>query len=408
MKRSIVALPLIAIASPALADGVTFKPLIDARLRLESVDQAGVPEQSDALTLRLRAGGEVKSGDFAVLVEGEATAALSSTYNSGLNGKGIYPIVADPQNIDLNRAQVQFTGVPKTVLTLGRQRINLDDQRFVGTVLWRQNEQTYDAVRAEWTGIKGVKADVTYAWGVRTIWGVNGFGARQQAISGDNVFANLSYKAKTWGIAGFAYQVDQDEAVVQNFRNSSRTFGIRANASLPVAKGVKLNVLGSYATQSDFHRNPNDYAADYFAGEAVLDLSGPKLTAGFEVLGADSGLALTSFQTPLATLHKFNGFADKFLVTPPNGLRDIYFGAGYALPKAKLLPGFNINLTWHQFKSDRLNQKYGNEWNAVGGFKIGKKVSLLAKYANYRRSGAANFAGDADTRKYWVELDYAF
>jgi hypothetical protein len=403
---SIAILSTTACSTPALAGDVELKPIIDARLRYENVDQDGIAVEGDAVTLRLRAGVEAKSGPFAFLIEGEGTLAIVEDYNSGLNGVP-GPIIADPQNIDLNRAQIQFTGLPKTVITAGRQRINLDDQRFVGGVAWRQNEQTYDAVRAEWTGIKGVKADVTYAWSVRTIWGVDGFGARQQSISGDNILANLSYKHKTWGITGFAYLVDQDEAVVQDFRNSSKTFGVRGNASLPLGK-AKLNLLASYAKQSDYNRNPNNHSADYLFGEAMLDVTGFKLTAGYEVLGADSGVAFTSFQTPLATLHKFNGFADKFLVTPPNGLRDLYFGAGYAFTKVKALPGLNLNVTWHQFKSDRLGQKYGSEWNAVGGFKIGKKVSLLAKYANYDRSGAANFAGDADTEKYWVQLDYAF
>ena len=31
------------------------------------------------------------------------------------------------------------------------------------------------------------------------------------------------------------------------------------------------------------------------------------------------------FQTPLATLHAFNGWADKFLSTPVNGIEDLYF-----------------------------------------------------------------------------------
>ncbi len=415
MKRKIClsGLLLASVTPTAVhAEMITLKPLIDARLRYEHVDQDAVVEKADAVTIRVRAGVEAKTGDFAFLVEGEGTLAISEDYNSGLNGKGSFPIVADPQNIELNRAQLQYTGLSKTTVTLGRQRLNLDDQRFVGNVGWRQNEQTFDAARVEWSGIKGVKADVTYAWSARTIWGIDGGNSfapgRQQAISGDNILANLSYKAKTWGLTGFAYLVDQDEALVQNFRNSSQTFGARANAALPIGKDIKLNLLGSYAQQSDYNNNPNNHNVDYYLGEAMLDLKGVKLTGGYEVLGADTGVAFTSFQTPLATLHKFNGFTDKFLVTPPNGLRDMYFGAGYGFTKVKALPGLNFNVAWHQYKSDRLSQKYGAEWNVTGGFKIGKKLSLLAKYANYERSGVADFTGDAYTEKYWLQLDYAF
>jgi hypothetical protein len=404
LMRVTLALLCTAMASPALAEEVSVKPIIEARLRYENVDEAGIAVESDAVTLRVRAGVEAKSGPFAVLIEAEGTLAIIEDYNSGVNGLP-GPVIADPQTVELNRAQFQLTGIPKTVITAGRQRINLDDQRFVGNVGWRQNEQTYDAARIEWSGIKGVKADLTYSWGVNTIWGADGFGARQKRISGDNILGNLSYKGKDFGITGFGYLVDQDEFAVQSFRNSSKTFGVRANATVPLGK-AKLGLLASYAKQSDYNHNPNNYSADYLLGEAVLDVAGFKLTGGYEVLGADSGLAFTSFQTPLATLHKFNGTADKFLVTPPNGLRDLYFGVAKSFT-LKALRGLNAAITWHDFRSDRLSQKYGSEWNAQMGWKIGKKLSFLAKYANYQRDGAANFAGDADTEKFWVQLDYA-
>jgi hypothetical protein len=394
-----------ALATPALANQVEVKPIIEARLRYESVEQRGDPVIADAVTVRIRAGVTAKKGPFAVLIEGEGTLAVVGDYNSGLNGKP-GPVIPDPQNIDLNRAQIQFTGIPKTVITAGRQRINLDDQRFVGSVAWRQNEQTFDAVRAEWTGIKGVKADLTYAWSQRTIWGVDGFGARQQAVGGNNILANLSYKGKIFGLTAFAYIADLDEAPVQAFRLSSQTYGARGNIGLPLGK-AKLNLLGSYARQSDYNNNPNNSSADFILGEAMLEVAGFKLTTGYEVLGADNGVPLSSFQTPFATLHKFNGTADKFLITPANGLRDLYLGVG-ASPKVKALPGFNAQLTWHQFKSDRLAQNYGTEWNAQMGWKLGKKLSFLAKYADYKRKGAADFAGDADTQKFWAQIDYAF
>jgi hypothetical protein len=402
---SIALLSTSVFASPAMAEEFTLKPIIEARLRYENVDQAGVAIEAEAVTMRLRAGVEAKSGPFSFLIESEGTLAIIDDYNSGVNNKA-GPIIPDPQNVELNRAQIQFTGIPKAVITAGRQRINLDDQRFVGSVAWRQNEQTFDAVRAEYSGIKGVKADVTYAWSQRTIWGIDGFGGRQTAVGGDNILANLSYKGKTFGITGFAYLADLDEALVQNFRLSSKTFGLRANANVPLGK-AKLGFLASYAVQSDYNNNPNNSSADYLLGEATLDVAPFKLTAGYEVLGADNGVALSSFQTPFATLHKFNGTADKFLITPANGLRDLYFGAALS-PKIKSLPGFNAALVWHQFKSDRLNQNYGTEWNAQMGWKIGKKVSFLAKYADYDRKGAANFAGDADTQKFWAQLDYVF
>jgi hypothetical protein len=120
MKKTATIVLLLAGATPALADDVKIKPIVDARLRYENVYQAGVPKEADAITLRMRAGFEAKTKLIAVLVEAEGVLAISERYNSGLNGKTLYPVVADPQNVELNRAQIQLLALPKTVVTLGR------------------------------------------------------------------------------------------------------------------------------------------------------------------------------------------------------------------------------------------------------------------------------------------------
>ncbi len=401
MKKICITIALLSTASPALADEIKLKPIIDARLRYESVDQVPLTSDAEAITARVRAGVEAKTKAFALLVEAEGTLALSEKYNSGLNGKAAFPIVADPQNIELNRAQVQLLAIPKTIVTLGRQRINLDDQRFVGSVGWRDNEQTFDAARIEWSGVKNVKADITYAWSDRTIWGVDGFGARQQAVSGDNVFANLSYKHKLGTLTGFAYLVDQDEVAVNGFRLSSQTFGARFAGAAPLSKVAKLTYAASYARQSDYKNNPNNYAADYILGELGVEARGFKLLGGYEVLGSNRGVALTSFQTPLATLHKFNGWADKFLTTPANGLRDVYGTLSYSKPKVLGLDSLALTATYHDYKSDRLSQHYGEEINLQLLAKM-KRYTFTLKYADYN---AKLFA--TDTKKFWASVEWA-
>lgn len=387
---------LFAGATPAMAKDFEFKPLIDTRLRYESVDQDGLVRDADAVTARMRAGFELKEGDFSFLAEAEATLAINEQYNSTVNGLALYPVVADPENIELNRLQLQYRGLPKTVVTLGRQRINIDDQRFVGAVGWRQNEQTFDAVRVETSALGPLTADLTYSWSNRTIFGID---SSIQAISGDNVFANVGVKLGPITVKGFTYLIDQDEPGRRQF--SSQTYGLRAASGFKLGAKAKLNVVGSYARQSDWHTNPNDYSADYWLGEAALEISGFTVTGGYEVLGADSGAAFTSFQTPLATLHKFQGWADKFLVTPPNGIRDLYASGGYSFKKAGPLGPVSILVAWHQYDSDRLSIDYGNEWNAQIGFKPMKKVAMTFKYADYNARGLAT-----DTRKFWVQLDY--
>lgn len=391
-----------AFATPALATPFELKPIADARLRLETVDQEGLPKAARAITARIRGGAEGTSGNWSLLAEGEATVALGEGYDSGLNGQIAYPLVADPGNVELNRFQLQYRGIADTLVTVGRQRISLDDQRFVGSSGWRQNEQTFDAIRFESKPFDRLKADVTYAWSVRTIWGTDGKGPRQQSVDGDNLFANLAYKTAHGTLTGFVFLVDQDEDAVQGFRLSSRTYGLRFAGSRPMSANARLNYSASFARQSDHHRNPDNYAADHYAVEAGLDVSALKLGLGYEVLAADDGRPLTSFQTPLATLHKFQGWADKFTITPPNGLRDLHGSAGYGWKSVAGFDAINAVVVHHRFNSDRLDIPYGTEWNAMLSARRGRGT-LTAKIADY---DARQFA--TDTRKLWLQLEWAY
>jgi len=399
MKRLIQAAALLAVASPACADPILLKPIIDLRVRYEEDHQQGLTANSEALTARLRAGVAASDGPWSALVEAQGLLAIDDHYYDGLHGAANRPLINDPENIALSRAQIQYRTSDLTV-TAGRQRILLDDERFVGFSGFRDNGQTFDAVRTEWTPIKGLKADVSYVWSVRTIWGMDGYGARQQAVSGNNVLANLSYATPIGTVTGFAYLVDQNEAAVQGYRLSSQTYGARFTGSRPLAKGVKLSWQASYATQSDYRQNPNSYRANYYLADATLDLAAWKLNGGYEVLGADKGAALTSFQTPLATLFKFQGWADKFLTTPPNGVRDLYGSVGYGVKQIGPAQGVLLQAVYHRFDSDRLGQHEGNELDLLASAKFGH-ATLSARYADYR---ADTFA--TDTHKFWLQLDW--
>lgn len=401
MKILIVPAAALAVAGPACAQQIALKPIAEARLRYEHAEQDGLPiDTSDAVTARIRAGVSASSGAISATVVGQGNLAIVGKYYDGLNGPANRPLVADPQNIALYLAQVQYKSRALT-LTGGRQKIALDDERFVGNVAFRDNAQTFDAVRAELTPLKGLKLDVAYAWSVRTIWGFEGRGVRQQAVSGDNVFANVSYVTPVGTLTGFAYLVDQDEAAVQGYRLSSQTYGLRLAGTQPLSKAVKLSYQLSHARQSDYHRNPNDYRADYWLADALLDIRGWKLNAGYEVLGADRGRALTSFQTPLGTNFKFQGWADKLLTTPANGVRDLYFGGGYGMAKWGALSAVTLQATWHRFDSDRLDQRYGTEWNLLASAKV-HKTTLSVRYADYKAKALAT-----NTRKVWLQADWA-
>ncbi|MBC2664056.1 alginate export family protein [Novosphingobium flavum] len=411
---ALAALPLTMVGAQAahaapgdpvkFADGLTFDPIIEGRLRYEGVDTPTV--DADAVTMRLRAGFEIKSkSGLSFLAEGEGTLGIDNSYNAfpfavaSHQRRTQYAVVSDPENIDLNRLQIAYR-TKKGAITIGRQRINLDDQRFVGSVAWRQNEQTFDAVRGEAT-LGPVSLDVTYANAQRSIFGVDA--GPRQSYGGDFVFAGAGMKLGPVNAKAFSYLLSYDEAFF--FANSSASYGGRATASLPLTKAWKLNLAGSYARQTDYGTNPVRYKADYVAAEAALAGKALTVTAGYELLGGDAK-AGKSFQTPMATLHKFNGFADLFLTTPQTaaygGLQDLYGGIAYKFDGVKALPGLNAAVTYHQFDSDYGNLRYGTEWNATLGFKV-KRYLVSAKYANYQAQGFG-----VDTKKLWLQIDFAY
>jgi len=389
-----------ASVQPAQAQEIKLKPLVDARLRYEHVDQDGISDQSDAATLRIRSGLQASSGPWSTLVESEATIGIDNHYNDGLNGRPL-PLVGDPQNIELNRAQLRYADHHLTV-TAGRQLLELADQRFVGPSSWRQNQQTFDAVRVTWAGVPRLTIDTVYAWSDRTVNGIDGKGARPQSVPGNNWFGLASYAAPVGTLTGFAYLVDQDLAAVQGFRLSSQSYGVRFAGSRPIAKAWKLGYAASYARQSDYRKNPNSYAASYYLAEA--NVSGKVMTAtgGYEVLGADHGTALTSFQTPLASFFRFQGWAGKFTTTPPNGLRDLYGTLGASWKARGLVSGYSLAATYHHFDSDRLSLHYGDEIDLLAQAKIGR-TTVAARLARYSADAFAT-----DTTKVFLTLEWAF
>src|SRR5690606_10108743 len=127
--------------APAGAAGVQVKPILDTRLRYETVDQGDL--DADALTLRLRAGAEATLNNWSLLAEGEGTIAIANDYNAfpfavdDDQRRPQHAVVADPRSLDFNRLQLRYKSKDLGI-TIGRQRINLDDQRWVGSVGWRQ------------------------------------------------------------------------------------------------------------------------------------------------------------------------------------------------------------------------------------------------------------------------------
>jgi hypothetical protein len=391
---------LLAILSAGIAraagsdpvSGTEWKPLIDLRLRSETVDQAGLNQEADALTLRARLGFESsKLWGTTLLGEGVFLWPLEEHYNSTVNGRTTYPIVADPENYALNRLQLANTSLPGTTLIVGRQRINLDDQRFVGNSGWRQNEQTFDAARVINTLVPRLTVDLTYLNQVNRVFGRDSPVGR---YTGDSYLVNVGYETPAGKLTGFAYLLSFDQA----HSDSSQTLGMRFAGQKTLA-AIKLAYFASYATQKPYAHSPLSYSEDYYAGELTATYGHYTLGAGVESLGGDG---VKGFATPLATLHKFDGWADKFLSTPVNGLQRRYLTLGFLARKLRMLDSFSAAAVYHDFRSDRLDLHYGSEVDLqLQG--VWRHFTGLLKYADYSADTLAT-----STRKSWLEIDYVW
>lgn len=378
--------------APARSAARESKPIIDLRLRSESVEQAGMAHDANANTLRGRFGFETgKAWNTSFLAEADLLWSYGGDYNSTTNGHTAWPVVADPRTHEINRLQLTNTSLPGTTLVLGRQRVVLDDQRFVANVGWRQNEQTFDAVRVTNRSIANLTVDVAYLGRVNRVFG------RESLVGyydGDNYIANVAYQTPVGKLTGFAYLLDFDQAPT----DSSRTAGLRF-AGERVVRRVKLAYSTSWATQEERANNPLDYSADFHAAEVTGTLRQWSVGAGIEVL---EGNGVKGFATPLATLHKFQGWADKFLTTPANGIDDRYVTLGFATKGIGRLDTLSATVAYHVFEAERGGLDYGDEVNLQLQAKW-RRFNGALKYADYR---ADRFA--TDTRKFWAQVEFVW
>jgi hypothetical protein len=356
------------------------------RYRYENVDQDNALDNANASTLKTRLNFKTKSwNDFSAMVEVDSVSnVFVEDYNSTTNGQTAYSVVADPTGTDVNQAWLQYTGFDDTLVRYGNQRINLDNQRFVGGVGWRQNEQTYDSLVIANSSISKLTATYAYIWDVNRIFGPD---SPKSEIKADTHLFNFAYSGLPFGkLSAYSYLLDAQESPTIN----TQTIGVRlAGSKLGNDKNWSYEL--EYADQSDYDDRPTSLSADYFHGSLGYTVNGMTFGAGYEVLSGDANNAGQAFTTPLATLHKFNGWADQFLGTPGDGLEDTY------LKFSTKLSDYKFTVMYHDFSAEDSGNDYGSEIDLSLVRKFSKNYSLVLKYAAYS-------AGDikVDANKLWL------
>jgi len=363
------------------------------RYRFEYVDNEPVEENAYASTLRtvLNFRSAPLRG-FEFFIEAENVVELGDDWyrdagrpprGNGVTGR---PVVADPAGTDINQVMLRYRGYD-TDARFGRQEINIDDQRFVGAVGWRQHHQTFSAVNIENSSIGRVKLQYVFSNNVYRIFG--------DKVDTANNFLHGSIDAGKAGTLNvYGYLLNYTEAPFAAL--STNSFGFEFAGALAIDDGVTALYEAEYARQTDAADNPNNVEANYahlMGGFGFQQWVTARV--GWELLGGSEENG--RFLTPLATLHKFNGWADKFLVTPPNGLKDFYVQLNGSAA------GIAWLLSFHNFSADSVSATYGSEFDWQLTYRSDWNQTFALKGAYY---SADTFS--TDTTKIWVWTNYTF
>jgi len=354
----------------------------DTRYRYEYVDQANLPKDARASTIRNKTG--VESGffhGFRAGVEGEFVLNIGpEDFNNTINGRTQYPVVADVESAEVDQAYLESLSIPGVALLGGRYLENLDNLRYVGSVAWRQNDQTFDGAKATITAFP----DVTFLYAY--IGNVNRIFSDSSPVG--NIHSNVhlmhaeSKELSIGKLTAYTYLIDLYD--LDPLSNAS--YGGFLKGKQTLNDRFAYNYRFEYAHQTSYGDSPVAYDADYVRVEQGLTTGDLTSTLIYELLGSDNGFA--AFQTPLATGHIFNGFADVFLVIPPTGLQDFYGELKYKVPSnsgaLSAFGGLLLIAQYHEFQSAVQDLHYGSEFDFYAYLPLRSGFYAEAKYANYQ------------------------
>jgi len=359
----------------------------EIRPRYENVNVNNGKSDASAFTNRLQLGVNAKLfkvNGLSTYIE-MTDVTNRGNFNNTSNNKTNYQIVADPAQTRVTQAYIDYqTG--KTLIRAGRQGVNLDNQRFIGTVNWRQMPQTYDAVAIIDNSIDNLHLLAAYVDQVNQI--------KKNSFDTGTVLLHADYSSTPEvKFTGYGYLIE----------DVHDTIGVALTGKIPMNANSKIHYRAEYAKQNDpslTDNIPNQKAdADYYNLEVSANSNGLLVGARYEVLSAGKG-GNASFSTPLATLHGQNGWSDQFLTTPTNGLIDSNIMLGY---KAK---GFGLaKIIYHDFQAEKGGVNYGNETDVLYKTKLSavKGLSGMLKAGFYSAD-----THNTDSNKYWAMIDYKF
>lgn len=374
----------------------------DLRFRYENNNSNRALETGNAFTGRLRLGyltpvyqGLQAYAEF----EGNQDIEIND-YNNGFNNKAQYERIPDPQRNELNQLWLSYKGISNTEAKIGRQRIQLDNERFIGAAAWRQLERTFDGIMLNNTSLPNTTIILGY---LDKELNTNSTIERMQLP-----LANITYNFTGFGkLTGYSYVLEFNDPI--QYQNSNQSYGVRFEGTRKINDTLAAVYSTEYTYQRDYGRSRH-YQVDYYHIVGGMTAFGITAKGGMEQLGGNG--RLQTFDTPLGLLHKFHGWTDVFNTTPDNGLRDVYINVETTLMGVKLIG------MYHDFTDDTSKQHYGESWSFMVSKEFAKHYTLMAKYMDFNADtdGMTTVTGPSntslvqlfDTQKIWLGLGISF
>ncbi len=374
------------------------KAALSLRYRFENVTDDALAKDAQASTLRTALSLKTASfHGFSLFLEAENLSAIfdDERYNNAGSGSlsnqvRDRPVVADPELTEMNQVYLAYQS-GKASARLGRQELSWGDERFVGPVGWRQNHQSFDALHLDFKASETITVEYAYLARAHRIFG------DVKDMSSHLLSVPVTFDGGRCRLMPYALYLDYDapgDALLSTF-----TYGLEFKSGRDFAQGTKLAWEVEIARQSDVAGNRRHVDAGYYLAAASFGRKGLRGRLGYEVLEGSTEDGV--FQTPLATLHKWNGWADKFLSTPPNGLEDRYVGfEGEA-------GTIGWQVVYHDFGAESRNfgrnLDYGSEVDAQLTWKSPWKQTMALKLASY---DANAFSRDTDKWIFWTSYQF--
>jgi hypothetical protein len=391
-------LALMAFPAPA----VTAEHSIDvaARLRAIHVDQEVTHGKAGSALLRVSLESTWHEHIDSLVQLDHIATFFRDNHSDGVRNPD-RPLIPGPPGTDINQAFIRYRPGPATI-SLGRQRIEYDNQRFVGSDNYWQREQTFDSLSTEFLFSSTSRIHYAYIANAKRIFGdrtlpdtdytLPSFNHLPPELLADHRHDThlLRLEWNEWDyqqLVFYSYLIDNRD--LSEWSND--TMGLRYRYSRRAAT-LRYRLEAEIARQK-LTKVPGNPEPDYRMLEIGLGRGSVEVLARHEVLGADDG---SGFITPLGSVYRFQGLAGVFSYTPANGVVDNSLGFTWRAHP------WRIDTTWHHFRSDAGDRRYGRELDIDVNYQLTRQHRLQLRYAHFR--SASPYLNDQQI----LALDYSY